>query len=268
MATFRVGIVVLAASLLLHGESAGRASYERANSLFVAKKFPEAAAALDEALAKDPDLVPALTLRAKLAMAARRYDVVRKSLEHALAVDPKSSYAQFLYGMEAYLNNEMTEALVRFRRARELAPSDPRPALYLGLTTESVGRPAEAMTLYEKAVRLARHAGQLDGETLLPGARLLLLLGRLDESETWLRDAVRLSPRLRDARFEFARLLLKKGNAAEAAENGEAALAAPEGTIDDNAIHYLLVRAWKAAGQPDRAAAHAAVMRAREATPP
>jgi tetratricopeptide (TPR) repeat protein len=253
------------AALLLHGApSPGQASYEKANALFVAKRFSESLAAVEEALRLDAKLVPALTLQAKLAMAANRYDLARQSLERALAVDPKAPYAQFLYGMEAYMNNEMTEALPRFRRARELAPKDPRAALYLGLTTESVGRPTDALALYQEAVRLERAAGQPRAETLLPGARLLLLLGRLEESEDWILQAIKLSPKLRDARFELARLLLKKGAAEEAAAEGETALGLSEGTVTDSAIHYLLIRAWQQAGKPDRAAAHAAVMRAQE----
>lgn len=254
----------LVGALLYAAASPGQASYEKANALFVAKKFSESLAAVEEALRLDAKLVPALTLQAKLAMAANRYDLARQSLERALAIDPKAPYAQFLYGMEAYMNNEMTEALPRFRKARELAPKDPRAALYLGLTTESVGRSNDALTLYQEAVQLERSAGQPQAETLLPGARLLLLLGRLEESEDWIRQAVKLSPKLRDAHFELARLLLKKSEPAQAGAEGEIALGLSEGTVTDAAIHYLLIRAWQQAGQPDRAAVHAAVMRAQE----
>ena len=66
-----------------------------------------------------------------------------------------AQYAQFLYGLEAYLGNDLAAALPRFRKARELNPADPRTALYLGLTVESLGKPEEALALYEDAVRLA-----------------------------------------------------------------------------------------------------------------
>lgn len=56
----------------------------------MAKTFPEALAAVGEALRLDANLVPALTLKAKLAMAANRFDLARQSLERALAVDPKA----------------------------------------------------------------------------------------------------------------------------------------------------------------------------------
>ena len=116
--------------------SPGHTSYEKANTLFAAKKLPEALVAVDEALRLDPKLVPALTLKAKLAMAGFRLDVARQCLEQALAIDPRAPYTNFLYGLEAYLSNDIKEAQPRFRRARELAPNDSRVALYLGLTVE------------------------------------------------------------------------------------------------------------------------------------
>jgi tetratricopeptide (TPR) repeat protein len=244
--------------------SPGYVAYEKANALFVAKKLPEALAATDEALRLDPKLVPALTLKAKLAMAGFRLDVARRCLEQALAIDPRAPYAQFLYGLEAYLGNDMKEALPRFRKARELTPNDPRAALYLGLTVESLGQPGEAMSLYEEAVHLERSAGDLHAETLLPGARLLLLLGRLEKCDDWLREAAKLSPTSRDVHFEQARLLLKKDDPAHAAIEGETALRLSDGTVTDAAIHYLLIRAYRQSGMPDRAATHAEIMRAQE----
>jgi tetratricopeptide (TPR) repeat protein len=266
MTKWKCAIAVLSFALILFGASPGSAPYEKANALFVAKKFPEALAAVDEALRLDPKLAPALTLKAKLAMAAYRLDVARKCLEQALALDPRAPYAQFLYGLEAYMGNDVKEALPRFRRARQLNPNDPRAALYLGLTLESLGQPEEALSLYEEAVRLERSAGELHAETLLPGARLLLLLGRLEECERWIRQAVKLSPNSRDAHFEFARLLLKKGDAAQSAAEGETALALSEGVVVDAAIHYLLTRAYRQNGMPERAAVHAEIMRIQESS--
>jgi tetratricopeptide (TPR) repeat protein len=247
--------------------SPGYPAYERANALFVDKKFPESLAAVEEALRLDPKLVPALTLKAKMAMAANQFDTARQSLEQALAVNPRAAYAQFLYGLQAYMTNDMKEALPRLRKARQLNPSDPHAALYLGLTSESLGQTSEAMSLYEEAVRLARSAGDLGAETLLPGAKLLLLIGRLEDCDRWLREALKLSPNSRDAHFEYARLLLKKGDAANAAAQGETALTMADGVISDTAIHYLLVRAWQANGMPDRAQVHADIIHAQEASP-
>jgi tetratricopeptide (TPR) repeat protein len=257
----------LAFTLTLFGAtpaSPGYAAYEKANALFVEKKLPAALAAVEEALRLDPKLVPALTLKAKLAMAAYRLDEARRCLEQALAIDPRAPYAQFLYGLEAYLSNDMQAALPRFRKARQLNSTDARAALYLALTVESLGHPAEAMSLYEEAVGLERSVNQLHAETLLPGAKLLLLLGRLDECERWILQAAKLSPKSRDVHFEFARLLLQKGDAERSASEGETALGLSEGIVTDSAIRYLLIRAYQRSGMEDRAAVHAEVMRTQE----
>jgi len=261
-------IFVLGLALYAAGPSSpGYAAYEKANQLFVAKKLPEAVAAVDEALRLDPKLIPALTLKAKLGMAAGQFDVARQCLERALTLDPHAQYAQFLYGLEAYLGNDLSAALPRFRKARELNPQDPRTALYLGLTVESLGKPEEALALYRDAVRLERSAGTLDAATLLPGAKLLFLLGRLKESGKWLHEAGELSPNSRDVHFELARLLLKEGEASQAAAEGEKALTLSEGVVTDDSIHYLLIRAYEQTGDKGRAEMHAEIMRAQE-TPP
>ena len=261
---FVIAVLPLAINLSAAPQSPAIAAYQKADSLFVAKKLPEALAAADEALRLDPKFVPALTLKAKLAMAGFRLDVAQRYLEQALTIDPRASYAQFLYGLAAYMGNDMKEALPRFRKARQLSPTDPRAALYLGLTTESLGQPAEALSLYEEAVRLERSAGQVHAETLLPGAKLLLLLGRTEECERWIREAVKLSPDSRDAHFELAQLLMKKDAASQAAAEGETALGLPGGVVTDTAIHYLLIRAYRQSGMADRARVHADIMRALE----
>ena len=196
--------LLLAAQLAFGSQaSPATAPYEKANTLFVAKKFPETAVALAEALKADPNFVPALTLRAKLAMATNHFEEARQALEHALKIDPKAEYARFLYGLEAYVTNDMTQALPRFRKAHQLNPNSPRAALYLGLTCEAVGQVEEAMTLYRDAVRLELASGAVGAETLLPGARLLLLQGHIDESEKWIRQALKVAPDFRDTHFEL-----------------------------------------------------------------
>jgi tetratricopeptide (TPR) repeat protein len=158
----------------------------------------------------------------------------------------------------------MKAALPRFRKARELNAGDPRATLYLALTVESLGQTAEAMSLYEEAVRRERSTNDLHAETLLPGAKLLFLLGRLGESESWLTQAAKLSPNSRDVHFELARLLLEKGDAQRAAGEGETALVLSEGIVTDAAIRYLLIRAYQKLGMADRAAMHAETMRTQE----
>jgi len=74
-----------------------------------------------------------------------------------------------------------------------------------------------------------------------------------------------LYPASRDVRYEIGRLLLKKGDAVGAAAAGEEALPMAGEDVTDLQIHYLLVRAYEAAGNDRLAAAHAAAIRAAEA---
>ena len=102
-------------------------------------------------------------------------------------------------------------------------------------------------------------------EPLLPGARLLLLMGRLEDAEQWIRDALKTEPNLRDCHYEFARLLMRKGDAIRAAEEGEAALRLGNGETKDTQIHYLLIRAY-GPDRPAAAARHAEALRQAEKT--
>jgi len=244
--------------------SAGYPAYEKANRLFVAGKYQESFNAVDEALRMDPKLVPALTLKAKLAMAANRYDVARESLERAIAADPSSWYAQFLYGFQFYRQNELPAAIQALEKARRLNPRDARTPLYLGLARESLGQTKEALETYREAIRLGEASGQLDTDMLLSCSRLLLRLGDFEACRVWIDRALKLAPNSRDPHFESARLLLKAGNAAGAAKEGEIALGLHIGDVTDRQVHFLLVQAYQTGGREQDAERHAAAIRAVE----
>ena len=236
-------------------------AYDRANRYFQKRRFQDCMNALDEALRLDPKFVDALTLRARLAMAIDRYDVARESLERAIAAAPDAWYPRFLYGFHYYQQNEMPAAIAAFMKARALNPRDSQSALYLGLAVEALGRTSEALTLYREAIRLEQAAGTPHVETLLTCERLLLLLGEFTECEGIISRAARLDPASRDPHFEAARLRLKMGDSIQAAAEGEKALELSKGDVTDRQIHYLLVQAYKAAGNDAQAARHAAAMR-------
>lgn len=263
LSAFLCGLI-LASWAVAQGTSPGYAAYEKANRLFTAGKFQESFNAVDEALRLDPKLAPALTLKAKLAMAANRYDVARESLERAIAADPSSAYAEFLYGFQFYQQNEIPAAIQALEKARKLNPRDARTLLYLGLARESLGQTAEALVLYKDSIRTGEASGHLDSDMLLSYSRLLFRQGDFEEARRQVDRALRLAPRSRDPQFESARLLLKAGDAAGAAKQGEAALQLHTGDVTDRQVHYLLVQAYQASGREQDAERHAAAIRALE----
>ncbi|HXB74286.1 MAG TPA: tetratricopeptide repeat protein [Candidatus Acidoferrales bacterium] len=247
-----------------YSKSPGFAAYQQGASLFGRSKFPESLAEVDRALTLDPKLVPALTLKAKLAMAINRYDVARECLERALAVEPSSWYAEFLYGFQYYQQNEMPRALAALQKARLLNPRDPRTALYLGLAEETLGRTAEAVAFYQDAIRLEEASGKPHVDPFLSYSRLLFILGDLDGCGRLIERALQLDPASRDVHFESGRLLLKRGLAADAVTEGEAALRLHTGDVTDRQVHFLLIQAYQASGREREAAGHAEAIRAIE----
>jgi tetratricopeptide (TPR) repeat protein len=166
-------------------------------------------------------------------------------------------------GFLFYRQDKMPDAERELLKAQKLNPSDPRSALYLGLTEETLGRAPEAMAQYERAMRLEEATGHPNAEAWIDCARLLMVEGNLDRAGKLLADAVRIEPNSRDAQFESARLALKKGNTTEAIAAGEKSLRL-SGETADRQIHFLLVQAYRLAGKETEASQHAAAIREGE----
>lgn len=241
--------------------SPGYASYQRANESFATRKFTECGAALDEALQADPRLFPALLLRGRLAMGLNRYDLAKESLRRAVAVQPTSWYAHFLYGFQFHQQSEMPAAVPELLEARRLNPKSALPALYLGLSHETLGHTAEALAFYKEAIHIEDLAGGAQADTLLPLARFLFMQGSYEECGPVIQRALQSNPKSRDAHYEHGRLLLEIGNASEAAAEGEVGLHLPAPGVSDRQIRYLLLRAYRLLGRESDAAAQATALR-------
>ena len=240
--------------------SAAMMEYERANELFRREQFGEASQALDRALAQDPNLVPALTLKGKLAMGFNRFAEARAAFTKAAQLEPESAYTQFLLGFFHYVDNDFKKALPPLEKAAKLNPRDSRATFYLALTHEGLADADAAIGYYERT--LAREKATPSAETFTAYARLLFALGRYAESRRHIDRALQLDPSSRDAHYERGRLLFEEGKFAEAAAEGERALAiSGVGTLDRQ-IHFLLARAYARAGDKAKADQHLAKFKA------
>jgi len=243
-------------AMLLFFATSAAEHYQRASALFDRQKFAESNAALDSALAADPDYVPALTLKGKLAMAFNRFDVARVAFERASRLAPGSAYAQFMLGFFYYVDNDFVKAIAPLERGRNLDPSDPRAALYLAMAHEGLAQPAKAISLYEQTIEIEKRRGKPSPETHTAYGRLLFTLGRYDEAATHFTRVVDLDPNSRDGHYELGRIDFERGRHADAVAHGEKALAAEGLGTTDRQIHFLLSRAYSKLGRKDQAAAH------------
>jgi tetratricopeptide (TPR) repeat protein len=243
-------LLLLATSALEH--------YQRANDLFTRQQFEASAVELDAALEADPKLVPALTLKAKLAMALNKFDIARACLERAVAIEPSSAYVQFLLGFFFYVDNDFGKAIPALERARELNPGDIRTHFYLALAYEGIAKPESARKFYEATLKLEREAGRPSPDTHVAFARLLFTLGDYDTSGKHIARALELDPNSRDAHYETGRLHFENKNFEAAAAAGERALRLSGAGTTDRQIHFLLTRAYRKLGKTSLADAHMA----------
>src|SRR6202021_1170715 len=101
--------------------------YENAKQDFAQRKFSEAVNEVNMALHESPYMVPALVLKARLAIFAHHADVAKSCLITAITVDPTSEEAQFYLGSLFYEQNDFKSAISPLQAARKFSPDGPLP---------------------------------------------------------------------------------------------------------------------------------------------
>jgi tetratricopeptide (TPR) repeat protein len=227
--------------------------YENAKQDLAEQKFPEAVSEVDAALHESPTMVPALVLKARLAMFAHRPDVAKSCLITAITVDPTSEEAQFYLGVLFYTQNDFRLAISPLQTAQTLSPKNPLPLLYLAMTQEALGDETKALDLYQQAENRSSKKSPQSAEILVAHGRFLLSLGRSQESVEKDRRAIEADPGSRDAHYELAKGLDHEGDFKNAALEGERALTLPEPGTSDAQIHFLLANLYRKLNRPDLA---------------
>ena len=230
--------------------------YENAKQDFAKKKFDEAVSEVDTALHESPYMVPALVLKARLAMFAHRPDVAKSCLITAVTVDPTSEDAQFFLGVVYYTENDFKLAISPLQAAQTLSPKNPLPVFYLAMTHEDLGDATQALNLYQQAENLSPEKSPQSASILVAYGRFLLSLGRYKDSVEKDRQAIEDDPKSRDAHYELAKELDQESDFKNAAQEGELALTLPELGTSDAQIHFLLAKIYTKLKQPDLAKAH------------
>jgi tetratricopeptide (TPR) repeat protein len=230
--------------------------YEKAKQEFAQREFSAAVSEVDAALHENPAMVPALVLKARMAVFAHRPDVAKSCLITAITADPTSEEAQFFLGAFYYQQNDFKLAVSPLQTAQTISPKSPLPVFYLAMTQEALGNAAKALELYRQAESLSPEESPQSAAILVAYGRLLSLMGRPEESMEKVRRAIEEDPESREAHYELAKGLNSEGNLKDAALEAERALTLPELGTTDAQIHFLLARLYVRLKQPDLAKAH------------
>jgi tetratricopeptide (TPR) repeat protein len=240
--------------------------YRKAGALFQQQRYQEALSAVEEALRLDGKFVPALVLKARLAMVANRFDLARVCLKRAVEIAPDSAENWFLLGFVNYLENDFMAALTSLEKAASLKPEHVNTQFYLALTFEGLGRSDDAIGVYERGLKLGQGSSPQVADMLVSYGRLLFTLGRFDDSERLIDKALSARPDLRDAQYEKGRLRFERRDYAGAIKYGKRALELPGAGTTERQIHYLMARAYGQTGEKELAEAHLAKFRASPPT--
>ena len=155
-----------------------------------------------------------------------------------------------------YTQNDFKLALSPLQTAQTLSPKGPLPVFYLAMTHEAMGDAAQALDLYQQAVNLSGEKSPQSASILVAYGRLLLLMGRTQDSVEKDRQAIEKDPDSRDARYELAKGLNDEGDFKNAALEGERALTLPALGTSDAQIHFLLATLYRKLNRPDLAKSH------------
>ena len=240
--------------------------YNNAEAAMAQRQYGPAAEEVDQALHSDPNFVPALILKARLALFAHRPDIAKSCLVKAVIIDPSSEEAQFFLGVYYYLQNDFSLGVSPLEKAQALSPNAPLPPFYLAMTKEALGDAPVALKLYEQAESLSTEKNAQAAAILVAHGRLLFSLGRYDESIAKDELAIRYDNQTRDAFYERAKGLAREGKYQAAAVDGERALTLPALGTSDSQVHFLLGNVYLKLNQPDLAAAHLAKFKAAPQT--
>lgn len=230
--------------------------YENAKQDFAQQKFSDAVSEVNIALHENPNMVPALILKARLAIFAHHADVAKSCLITAITVDPTSEEAQFYLGVFYYNQNDFRLAIAPLQTAQTLSPQSPLPIFYLAMAHEALGDVTQALAQYQQAEDLSKERSPQRALIFLAYGRFLLALGRTQEGIVKVRESIQDDSHSREAHFELAMELDQEEDFKNAALEGELALTLPDLGVSDSQIHFLLSRIYRKLKQPDLAKAH------------
>jgi Flp pilus assembly protein TadD len=179
-------------------------------------------------------------------------DWAQPELRTLAAANPENPLYVYWLGRLDYDNQRFADAIEKFERVIALDPLSIRAYDNLGLSLEAAGRHNEASQKFEKAIELNRKQVFPSPWPSLNLGTMLYRLGRVEEAESYLREAVGDDPKLAQAQYQLGALLESRGESERAIEHLKQAA---ELDPADPKPHYALGRLYRRRGDEQKARA-------------
>jgi arylsulfatase A-like enzyme/Flp pilus assembly protein TadD len=211
---------------------------DRAKELHESGRYDETIAAADAILKRNPENVPAITVRGQALLSQKRYREAASAFGNARARNPGIAVVRFDLGSSLAGAGDTAKAEAEWRKAIELEPhfAEPRVSLIAALLARS--EIENALAASKAAADSGAESPELSFEIGMTYART----GDLPSAEKWFQSAVRLRPAYAEALANLGRIAYEAGRIEDALDRyGAAHRAAPaESTYLKTAAAILL----------------------------
>jgi tetratricopeptide (TPR) repeat protein len=140
----------------------------------------------------------------------------QRELAKLIKIAPQNAEYPYWAGRLHAMDRNYQAAAGEFRMALGLNPNLLEAYEHLGVALEAVGNLPEAQKVYEEAARRNRGSATPSGAPPLILGAFLEKIGRIDDSEACVREAIGYQPRLFQAHYRLGTILEKRQKDAEA----------------------------------------------------
>ena len=176
----------------------------------------------------------------------------RAEIERLAEGQPQNSLYHYWLGRLDFAERKYADALAHLREALRIDPEFVRAHDRVGLCFQGMGEWESAIESHREAVRLNRTATPKSPWPPTNLGILLYQLGRLDEAEPLLREALGYDETSSHAHYQLGVLLEKRDELTEAITHLERAAALDS---SDAKPHYALTRLYRRLGEAEKARA-------------
>ncbi|HEY2933014.1 MAG TPA: FG-GAP-like repeat-containing protein [Acidobacteriota bacterium] len=206
-------------------DSRSNPSLSRAQALFDARNFAAAAGEAQRVLEAEPDNTRAWKLAGLALQLSRRLGESEQTFSTAVAKFSRDADLWFCLSRVQYLNHKLKEARTSVEAALQLQPGHADAHTQLAMIFEARQEYDRALQSYDRAIELDRVQSRPVLLPLMNSGRLLMNLGRLQESLDRFSHAQELDPQSDQPLIWRSKILERLGKTREAREEYRRALA-------------------------------------------